>query len=107
MNEREKGAIREKKAMEVLKRKNFTKIERQKSYDFGAWKEGQHYIVEVKGGEPKKNKNVPGLSFEQMKTLAEYRSKGSRALLMFVIHDKCSIFEMVDDITQAPEIQLT
>ena len=104
MNEREKAA------MEVLRIKKFTPIEKKQrgyGYDFDAWKDGQHYVVEVKGGNPKRNKNVPGLTLDQMKTLADHQGKGSKALLMFVIHDECSIFELVDYITPIPKTPQT
>ena len=112
MNEREKGAMREKAAMEVLRKKHFTipatsSVNKQRGYDFDASKDGQQYVVEVKGGNPEKNKNVPGLSLEQMKTLANYRRKGYKALLMFVIHNECSIFELVDDSIPVPETSQT
>lgn len=92
----------EKAAMEVLRINNFTKIEKKQSYDFDAWKDGQHYVVEVKGSD-QKSEMVKGLSWYQMKTLADYRRKGSKALLMFVIHNECSIFELVDDIIPVPK----
>lgn len=97
----------EKAAKEVLRSKNFTQIKKQRGYDFDAWKDRQHYVVEVKGGDPERDIMIRGLSWNQMKTLADYRGKGSKALLMFVIHDECSIFELVDYITPIPKTSQT